>query len=162
MKRFAILALSTAVVLGDIAWAIEEDQKHFGPLDGHTAKVVSILQQMDLPDDTRGKVQSIAEKSQAAWRAWYTKHRGEVDRFQERIQQLKAKDNRADLKKVLAEKKKFMHTAPSLLRNPEPIKELFSPDEYAVFLTKLDALRKALHDPKDRKRPNNGDAREPR
>ena len=162
MKRSAILALSAAVVLGDIAWALENDQEHFGPLDGHAAKVFSILQQMDLPDDTRGKVRNVAEKSQAAWRAWYTKHRGEVDRFQERIQQLKAEDNRADLKTVLAEKKKFMHTAPSLLRNPEPIKELLSLDEYAVFLTKLDVLRKSLHDPKGRKRPNNGDAREPR
>ena len=40
-----------------------------------------------------------------------------------------------------------MHTAPSLLRNPKPIKELLSPDEYAVFLDQTRCVEEAAARP---------------
>lgn len=127
---------------------------HHGPLDGHAVKVFNLLEHMKLSDETRVKCLKVAEESQKEWRAWFAKNRGEVDRYQKRIEELRRGENRAELKKVLAEKKQFMHTAPSLLRNSEPLKAVLSAEEYAGFSAKLEELKKALHNPKEEQTPS--------
>ena len=148
MKSLVAIALSSTVILTHIVWALEEDRKHHGPLDGHAVEVYGILQEMDLPPPTLAECRGVAERSQDAWRDWFKIHRAKVEQYQARIEELKGGDNRADLKTVLAEKKKFMHTAPSLLRGPEALKEVLSGDQYVAFLAKLGELKKELHSPK--------------
>ena len=153
MKTTLIPSLAAFAVLSNVAWSLEEDRKQFGAMDGHAVMVYGVLQQMDLPDETLVKLRTVATKSQLAWRGWFVKHRAKVDRFQAEIKKLKEKGDRAELKNVLADKKRFMHTAPSLLRNPEPIGKVLSDAQYTTFLAKLDILKKSLHNPKDKGRP---------
>ncbi|MCX7007228.1 MAG: hypothetical protein NTY53_08260 [Kiritimatiellaeota bacterium] len=152
MKRLIVLMLA-AMVCGNRAGAIEEDLAHHGPLDGHAVKVFNLLAPMKLSDETRAKCLKVAEGAQKEWRAWFAKNRGEVDRYQKKIEELRTADSRAELKKVLAEKKQFMHTAPSLLRNADPLKAVLSAEEYTVFATKLEELKTALHNPKEEQAP---------
>jgi len=151
---FLLSLLAAAVICGQRAGAIEEDMANHGPLDGHAAKVFNLLAQMKLSDETRAKCLKVAEESQKQWRAWFAKNRSKVDRYQKQIEELRLGEKRAELKKVLAEKKQFMHTAPSLLRNSEPLKAVLSAEEYANFSAKLEELKKALHNPKEEQAPS--------
>lgn len=148
MNTLAILLFSAGVLFGSNAQAIEEDLAHHGPLDGHAVKVFGIIKHMKLSDEALAKCRKVAEESQQEWRTWFAKNRDKVERLQKKLDQLRSEQNRAELKKAMAEKKSFMHTAPSLLRNPEPLKAVLSAEEYTAFAAKLEALKKSLHDPK--------------
>ena len=153
MKRLIVMMLTAVMVGGLRTGAVEEDLAHHGPLDGHAVKVFHLLAQMKLSDETRAKCLKVAEEAQKEWRAWFAKNCGKVDRYQKKIEELRTAGNRAELKKVLAEKKKFMHTAPSLLRNSEPVKAVLSAEEYAAFAAKLEELKKVLNNPKEEQKP---------
>lgn len=126
---------------------IEEDRKNHGPLDGHPVNVLELLEDMNLDPDVIAKCREAARASQGEYRKWYSNNRSKVDEFNNRIRTLKAENNRDELKKLLPQKKKFMHTAPSLLRYPEPLENILNKEDYSVFLKKLDALKTSLHKP---------------
>jgi hypothetical protein len=148
MNRFMIVAVLAVTVAYLSARAIEEDGKHFGPMDGHAVRVFEVLDKMDLSIETKSKCRGIAEHSQQSWREWYLRNQPKVEAFEERIQKLKVDGTKDELKTAQAEKKKFMHTAPSLLRNPAPIQEVLTEKERADFLARLNDLTTALHNPK--------------
>ena len=143
-----MLTIMSTLLLSGPVRALKEDRKRHGPLDGHAVKVYGILLEMDLPEDTLADCRGIAKRSQDNWRAWFKTNRAKVEQYQGKIDKLKADNNRATLKTVQAEKKEFMHTAPSLLRGPEPLKETLSEVQYASLLVKLKKLKKELHKPK--------------
>ena len=60
----------------------------------------------------------------------------------------KEKGDRKELARVRREKKVFMHTAPSLLRQPEPLKDVLSEEQHAAFTARLEELKKELHRPR--------------
>lgn len=127
---------------------LEQDRKKHGPLDGHPVLVYELLQKMDLPEETLSSCREVASKAQADWRAWYSQNHEKVLEFVGRIRTLKEKGDRKELARIRKEKKAFMHTAPSLLRKPEPLKAVLSEKQYADFFLQLDKLRKDLHQPK--------------
>ena len=127
--------------------AIEADVKNHGPLDGHPVKVYRILKQTELPDGTLAHCYRIANESQRDWRIWFEENQATFNAYQQRIQKLKAGGDRSALKKVQADKKRFMHTAPSLLRDPKALKEAMTQEQYESFLLQLEQLKKELHNP---------------
>jgi len=133
-------------------FALEENRKEHGPLDGHAVKVMGVLKKMEFSAKTQAELGRIVENAQADYRNWFKKNRDKVAHFDKTIKALKKTDKKEELKKVLAEKKVFMHTAPSILRHPEPIKNVLAEDQYKAFIVKLDALKKALHNPKGKKK----------
>lgn len=148
MNRFMIVTILAVAVASRSASALEEDGKHFGPMDGHAVKVFAVLDKMTISIETKAKCRGIAEHSQQLWREWYLRNRPKVEAFDEKIRKLKADGKKDELKTAQAEKKKFMHTAPSLLRNPAPIQEVLTEKERADFLVRLNELTTALHKPR--------------
>jgi hypothetical protein len=128
--------------------SLKKDVKNHGPLDGHPVLVSELLQAMDLPEQTLSACLKVATWSQADWRTWYRENREKVDEFQRRIRELSEKGDRRELARVRKEKKAFMHTAPSLLRQPEPLQDVLSEEQYADFIPRLEQLRKDLHRPR--------------
>jgi uncharacterized protein (TIGR01370 family) len=126
---------------------IKEDRKNHGPLDGHPVEVVKLLEKMSLPPDVLARCRKVARTSQQAYRAWYRENRDRVEHHNETIRKLKTGDDKQALKKAQAEKKTFMHTAPSLLRNPAPLDGIMSPGDHTEFLKRLEALKVSLHKP---------------
>ena len=127
---------------------LEEDRRNHGPLDGHAVMVLELLEDMNLDRDVMTRYGQVARKSQNDYRKWYRDNKSRVDEFNNRIKKLKAENNKAELKKILPEKKKFMHTAPSLLRYPEPLENILNEKDHAVFMARLNALRVSLHKPR--------------
>jgi len=127
---------------------LKQDRKKHGPLDGHPVLVYELLQKMDLPEETLSLCRDVASKAQKDWRTWYSRNHEKVLEFVDRIRALKEKRDRKELARVRKEKKAFMHTAPSLLRKPEPLKDVLSEKQYADFLPRLEKLKNDLHQPK--------------
>jgi len=127
---------------------LEKDLKNHGPLDGHPVLVYELLQTMSLSQETLSSCREVASQAQEDWREWYRKNREKVLGFANRVRALKEKGDRKELTRARKEKKAFMHTAPSLLRKPEPLKGVLSEEEYARFLPRLEELKKRLHQPK--------------
>jgi len=46
-----------------------------------------------------------------------------------------------------------MHTAPSLLRKPEPLQDVLTEEQYAAFIPRLEKLKADLHRPKRPRKP---------
>ena len=135
---------------------IEEDRKNHGHLDGHPVKVIQLLETMDLDQESMSKCRAAASASQNEYREWYSRNKTKVNEFNDRIRAFKAENNRPELKKLLPEKKKFMHTAPSLLRNPEPIEQILNEEQKEVFVEKLNELKRSLHKPKNKAQQSPG------
>lgn len=133
--------------------ALEKDVKKHGPLDGHPVLTYELLQDMDFPEQTLSACLKVATQSQADWRKWYSENREKVLEFQRRIRELTEKGDRKELARVRKEKKTFMHTAPSLLRKPEPLKEALTEEQYAAFIPRLEKLRVDLHRPRRPRTP---------
>lgn len=147
LKLLAVpLALGTLLL--NTSRAIEADPARHGPLDAHAVSVMAILNRMNLPADTLTNCHAIATSSQEAYRAWFEKNRPEVQRLQAKVNELRGGADRAALKAVLAEKKRFMHTAPSLLRDPTPLKATLTASQYQTFAEQLEQLKVSLHDPR--------------
>jgi len=135
------------LLLPTAARELKENPKRHGPLDGHSVKVYEILEEMSLERGILAECLAIAQTSQDSWRAWFKANQEKVEQNQDRIDNLKAGEDRAALKAAQAEKKEFMHAAPSLLRDPRSLKRTLSDDQYGKFLVKLERLKKALHKP---------------
>lgn len=150
MNRFMLGMVLGMAIGSQSAAGLEENVKKFGPLDGHAVRVFEVLDKMDLSTETKSKCREIAEHAQESWREWYSKNRPQVEAFEERIQKLKVAGAKDELKTAQAEKKKFMHTAPSLLRNPAPIQEVLTEKESAGFMTRLNKVKEALHRPEEK------------
>ena len=133
--------------------SLKKDVKNHGPLDGHPVLVFELLQTMDLPEQTLSACLKVATQSQTEWRTWYRENREKVIEFQRLIRALSEKGDRKELSRVRREKKVFMHTAPSLLRQPEPLQDALSEKQYADFIPRLDALKKELHGPRRPRTP---------
>jgi hypothetical protein len=147
-RRF-LAGCSLMLVAGrGVGAPLQEDRKNHGPLDGHPVMVFQLLQGMDLPEETLSACQEVASQAQKQWRAWYDENRDKVRDNADRVRKLKEDGDRKELARVRREKKEFMHTAPSLLRKPEPLKAVLSQKQYADFIPKLDELKRRLHQPK--------------
>lgn len=86
--------------------------------------------------------------SQQEWRKWFLMNRDEVLRLQTAVDELKSTDDRAARKKALAEKKRFMHTAPSLLRDSTPLRSALTESQYDALESRLARVKESLHDRK--------------
>ena len=150
MKRHGLLAGAVAWWLAGsagLAGGLEADRAHHGPLDDHAVRVGSALEAMNLPPPVHSNALAVAAAAQLQWRAWYASNRVEVLRWQEAVDALRARGDREGLKRALADKKRFMHTAPSLLRHPEPLQGLLSAEQYQALAAALEQVKISLHQP---------------
>ncbi len=68
---------------------MEEDIKSHGPLDGHAAKVLLLLEEMRLDPDVMDKCRKAVVASQREYRKWYGDNEPKVSEFTEKIRTLK-------------------------------------------------------------------------
>ncbi len=118
-----------------------------GPLDKHAALVQGVLDTLDLTKQQKPQLAKIVAEGHAAWRAWYKKNHEKVDAYAEAVRKVKESGDKEELKKVRKEKKAFMHTAPSLLRQPEPVRPVLTEPQRKLFDERLQKLKEDLHRP---------------
>lgn len=118
-----------------------------GPLDKHAGYVQQVLDTLDVSPQQKTQLERIVADGHVAWRTWYRKNHEKVDAYQAAIQAAKASGDRQKLKTAMKAKKVFMHTAPSLLRYPEPARAVLSEDQRRLFDERLLELKRKLHRP---------------
>jgi hypothetical protein len=138
------------------AAASAEDEAEFtkrGPLDNHAALVQQVLDTLELGDEQRADLKKIVAEGHAAWRAWFQQNHEKVDAHQAAVRAAKASGDKKKLAGVKRQKKAFMHTAPSLLRQPEPVRAALDESQRKLFDERLDALKRWLHLPPKNRPP---------
>lgn len=124
-----------------------------GPLDKHAGLVQQVLDTLNLePQQKKQQLQRIVAEGHAAWRVWFRKNHEKVDAYNKAIQAAKASGDKKELNKVRKEKKVFMHTAPSLLRKPEPVRAALTEEQRKLFDERLLKLKRDLHRPAKKKK----------
>ena len=141
---WAIL-LGCAAALG--AEKKEDEFTKRGPLDKHAGYVQQVLDTLELTDEQKPQLAKIVAEGHAAWRAWFKKNHEKVDAYAEAVRKAKESGDKETLKKVRKKKKAFMHTAPSLLRQPEPVRKALTESERKLFDERLQKLKEDLHRP---------------
>jgi hypothetical protein len=127
-----------------------EDQTEFtkrGPLDKHASLVQEVLDTLELNETQQAHLKKIVAEGHAAWRSWYRKHHQQVDYHQSAVEAAKASGDKKKLADVRKQKKVFMHTAFSLLRQPESVRAALPESQRTLFDQRLDQLKRALHVP---------------
>ncbi len=119
-----------------------------GPLDGHAEYVRQVLGTLDLEPGQQTRLEKIVDDGHAAWRAWFRENQETVDMHANAVRAAKESGDKEQIKKTQKEKKVFMHTAPSLLRQPEPVRAALSEVQRPVFDERLDELKRGLHKPR--------------
>jgi len=130
------------------------DQSEFtkrGPLDKHAAYVQEVLDTLDLSDQQKAELKKIVAEGHAAWRAWFRKNHEKVDAHANAVREAKDSGDKERIKKAQKEKKVFMHTAPSLLRKPEPVRAALTEQQRKVFDERLLQKQRELHRPHKKK-----------
>jgi len=130
-----------------VACASEAKFTKRGPLDKHASHVQRVLDTLDLGDAQKEKLLWIVGQGHAAWRAWFEKNHEKVDAHTNAVRDAKASGDKERLKKAKREKKVFMHTAPSLLRYPETVREALTDEQRRLFDERLMQVKRDLHRP---------------
>lgn len=126
-----------------VLWAFDSR----GPLDKRASHVQGVLDTLDLSDLQKEKLKQIVAQGHAAWRAWYEKYYEKVDAHTKAVQDAKTSGDKERLKKAEREKKVFMHTAPSLLRYPDPVRDALTEEQRRLFDERLMQVKRDLHRP---------------
>ena len=119
------------------------------PEDMHLENFVSDT--LELTDQQKPQLKKIVADGHAAWRAWFKENHEKVDAYVTAIRKAKESGDKEKLKKVRKEKKAFMHTAPSLLRQPEPVRKVLTEDQRKPFDERLQKLKEDLHRPAEKR-----------
>ena len=147
----AMLIVGTAVT----SRAAEEDCAAFtkrGPLDRHAQYVQQVIDTLELTDDQKTKSSKIVAAGHASWRSWYKLNHLKVDAHNRAIAEAKTAGDPKRLAVLRKEKKVFMHTAPCLLRQPEPVQAVLTPSQRKLFDERLSELKRDLHRPPSERR----------
>lgn len=146
-----LLTSSWMLLLGFAMPALAaEDPTEFskrGPLDNHASLVQEVLDTLELDDAQQANLKSIVAEGHAAWRSWYRKNHQKVDAHQAAVEAAKTSGDKKRLADVRKEKKVFMHTAFSLLRQPESVRAALPESQRTLFDQRLDERKRLLHVP---------------
>lgn len=150
MRKLVLIAWTVILGTSAAGSAAESDGAAFtkrGPLDGHAEYVQQVLDTLDISDDQQVQLARIVADGHAAWREWFRENHEKVAAHAEAVRVAKTLGDPKRLAAVRKEKKVFMHTAPSLLRHPEPVRAVLTPQQLDLFDERLLDLQRDLHHP---------------
>lgn len=151
----AIVSASVAATAFAAEPVAKKDVKNMrGPLDVHAAWVKEIVDTLDLTDAKREEVKKVIDEGHAAWRKWFEVNHEKVALHTKAVRDARASGNKAKLTEAKKSKKVFMHTAPSIFRHPEPVRNALPDGVRSTFDARLKEQIKKVHTrPAARKKP---------
>ena len=81
----------------------------------------------------------------AAWRKWFEANHEKVAAHTKAVQDARASGDKARLKEAMKQKKVFMHTAPSIFRQPEPVRNALPESLRETFDKRLKGKVQQVH-----------------
>ena len=140
------VAFCIAVTASSADAAETKDVKQMrGPLDRHAVWVQEIVNALELPDAKRAEVKEIIDEGHAAWRKWFEANHEKVAAHNDAVRIARDSGDKAKLADAKKKKKVFMHTAPSIFRHPEPVREALPETSRAAFDAALKSKIKEVH-----------------
>ena len=143
---FAMVSASVAAVASAAGPPAKKDVKEMrGPLDVHAVWVQQIVDTLDLTDAKRAEIKKVIDEGHAAWRKWFEANHEKVTAHTKAVQDARASGDKASLNEAKKRKKVFMHTAPSIFRHPEPVRNALPDTLRATFDVRLQEQIKKVH-----------------
>ncbi len=151
----AMISASVAATAFAAEPVAKKDVKNMrGPLDVHAVWVKEIVDSLDLTDAKREEVKKVIDEGHAAWRKWFEANHEKVTAHTKAVQDARTSGDKAKLTKAQKSKKAFMHTAPSIFRHPEPVRDALPDNVRSTFDVHLKEQIKKVHTrPAARKKP---------
>lgn len=155
LPTFFLSTLTSACIAAIVGAAEPAAKKDVGsmrgPLDRHATWVREITDSLELSEVQRAEVNKIVDEGHAAWREWFEANHEKVAAHQSAVQEAKESDDKAALAEAKKKKKAFMHTAPSIFRHPEPVRDALPESLRGTFDELLKKKIKEVHTPKSAK-----------
>lgn len=143
---YAMISAGAVALASAAGPTVKKDGKEMrGPLDVHAVWVQQIVDTLELADAKRAEVKKVIDEGHAAWRKWFEANHEKVTAHTKAVQGARATGDKAKLKQAQKQKKLFMHTAPSIFRHPEPVRNALPETMRRAFDVRLQEQIKKVH-----------------